>query len=808
MQKINKNWAKKSEVTAFDRYEDVYETFEFKKKSSTDKKENKYFFTSENGVTLQISALKAKAKASITRCTFVHPLQQFDDFSYAVEKDKKQAIASDAIEKIVAQNGDLIFSDFLKIVDYQAISTFLRGTIDVKINIPLGENDAILGLGDKTGNLNLRGLYYSNWCTDAFAADKKSNELYRTIPFFCVQTETGCYGIFFDNTFKSFFDFGKAKPDTLSFGADGGIMDFYVIQATDLLQVVQNYTMLTGTPELPPIWALGYHQCRWSYYPESRVREVANDFRRLNIPCDSLYLDIDYMDGYRCFTVNETYFPNLKKLIADLKKDDFETVVMIDCGIFIDEKYPTFTDGRQENIFVKRGNGELAIGPVWPTRCVFPDYTNPRVRQWWAKQYEEFCKDLKVSGFWNDMNEPAVFNVKSMSFLDDLQHDYDGHPTNHAKAHNIYGMQMSRASLDGLKKHQPKKRPFLLCRATFSGGQRYASIWTGDNVSDWEGLRLANLQVQRLSMSGFSFTGPDIGGFAGRPDGELMVRWLQLAIFHPLMRVHSMGNHADGAAMVDEELVKAADAVDRMDQEPWSFGEPFTAAARKAIELRYRLLPYLYNAFFEYVQQQMPIVQSRFLREKNRLSEERDFYFGESIFVSPIMKTGAKSQKIDFPTGDWFDFYTEKKYNGSVTYKVNADEIPFFVKAGTLLPIAPVRQSTKEKIAQMELHFYVGEADIYEQLWYEDDGEQVNPNESHYLKRHFEIEKKEQKVSITQTTAGFYTPDYATYRLKIVGLKAKNIKIEVEYQGEWVILPYVADGVEISERFGKLTMSW
>jgi alpha-glucosidase len=513
------------------------------------------------------------------------------------------------------------------------------------------------------------------------------------------------------------------------------------------------------------------------------------------------------MDAYQCFTVNKNYFPDLKKLVADLKTAHFETVVMIDCGIFVNENYSVFSEGVKENVFVKRGNGELAIGPVWPARCVFPDYTNPQVRKWWANQYEHFCKDLKISGFWNDMNEPAVFNVKAMSFLDDLQHHYDGHPTNHAKAHNVYGMQMTRASQDGMKKYQPKKRPFLLGRSTYSGGQRYAAIWTGDNVSDWEGLRLANVQVQRLSASGFSFTGSDIGGFAGRPDGELMVRWLQLAIFHPLMRVHSMGNHADGAAMIDEEVVKAADAIDRADQEPWSFGEPHTAASRKAIELRYRLLPYLYNSFYEYVSNKTPIVQSRFLREKNQAQHERDFYFGEHLFVSPILKAGVKTQKIELPEGDWFDFYNHKKYCGSMSYAVKSDEIPLFVKAGTLLPLAPVRQHTKEIITTMELRYYFGEADFYDQIQYEDDGETANPADNKSLKRYFSIEKTNDSIVISQSKAGFYVPTYSEYTFNIIGLKQAIRKIEVEEKGEW-LLPQFRKGEQIlvSANFEKITI--
>ncbi len=806
MKKIEKNWAEKSKVTAFDRFDDVYQKFDFTNVKSRTLGGETVLFEAANEVVLHCSKIKANAEVQINRFTFVHPLQQFDDFSYAIDKKNITQDFSDKNYDCVNKNNGNIVLKNLQLSDYQSITTILNGTIDVQISIPINENDAFFGLGDKTGNLNLRGSYYSNWCTDAFAADKKSNELYRAIPFFAAQTNDAAYGIFFDNTFRSYFDFGKTNPNVLTFGAEGGIMDFYVIQAPDLLQVIQNYTRLTGTPTLPPIWALGYHQCRWSYFPENRVKEVAQTFRDLKIPCDSIYLDIDYMDKYQCFTINKTYFPDLKRLVTDLKKSNFETVVMIDCGIFINKNYKVYIDGVKENVFLKRGNGELAIAPVWPEKCVFPDYTNTKIREWWSNLHQEFCKDLEISGFWNDMNEPAVFNVKAMSFLEDLQHDFDGKPCNHAKAHNIYGMQMSRSSLEGMKKFQPKKRPFLLTRATFSGGQRYASIWTGDNVSDWEGLRLANLQVQRISASGFSFTGSDIGGFAGRPDGELMVRWLQLAVFHPLMRTHSMGNHADGAAAVDEEQVKLASIIDRADQEPWSFGEPFTDAARKAIELRYQLLPYLYNAFFDYISNKTPIVQSRFLREKTQINHERDFYFGENLLVSPILKAATKTQKIELPEGDWYDFYKGKKYNGNIKFVVKEDEIPLFVRAGTLLPIAPIRQSTKEKIDVMNLHFYYGENAFYEQTTYEDDGETANPKENKSLQKYFSIEKKQDKIIITQSLSGFYKTTYNKYNFNVFGLKNKIAKIEIEENGEWEMPIYQEQALLVSATFSRLSI--
>jgi alpha-glucosidase len=370
------------------------------------------------------------------------------------------------------------------------------------------------------------------------------------------------------------------------------------------------------------------------------------------------------------------------------------------------------------------------------------------------------------------MNEPAVFNVKRMTFPNEVRHDYDGQPTDHRKAHNIYGMQMSRATYEGLKKIKPEKRPFLLTRASFSGGQRYAAVWTGDNFATWEHLRLANIQAQRLCFSGFSFCGSDIGGFAETPSGELMVRWLQLAVFHPVMRIHSMGNHEDGAATVDEETVKKAESKDRLDQEPWAFGDAFTPFAKAAIELRYQLLPYLYTAFYDYTKQGTPIIKSAALLSPKFLNHERDFLFGENIWVSPIEKRGVKKQQIDFPEGEWFYYFDNKKYEKNAELKTNLASILLFIKAGTVLPIAPVRQHTKEKITTMELRVYYSE-NITTSIskLYEDAGEGYGET----LLRTFTLEKNGQKLKLYQEKNGNYKVDYQHFTIRFIGVEEEKI---------------------------------
>ena len=436
--------------------------------------------------------------------------------------------------------------------------------------------ESFFGLGDKPTEFNLRGKRLKNWNTDAYSFAWNQDPLYRSIPFYISLNDDIAHGIFFDNTFKSQFDFGAEDKTKTSFWADGGELQYYYIHGPHMMDVVKSYHILTGTHPMPPLWAFGYHQCRWSYYPEAKVRKITTGFRENKIPCDGIYLDIDYMDGYRCFTWNRKYFPEPKKMIADLAAEGFKTVVIIDPGIRVDDNYEVFKEGKKNKYFCRRSDDYFMEGHVWPGRCQFPDFTNPDVRTWWGSLFDELV-EIGVAGVWNDMNEPAVFGAGT--FPDDVRHNYDGFRGSHRKAHNIYGMQMVRSTYEGLRKAMKNKRPFTITRAGYSGVQRFSSVWTGDNVASWEHLKLGNIQCQRLSVSGIPFCGTDIGGFSGEPDGELFTRWIQMGTFSPFMRAHSAG--------------------DTKEREPWSFGEPYTAINRKFIELRYRLIPYLYSAFWD-----------------------------------------------------------------------------------------------------------------------------------------------------------------------------------------------------------------
>lgn len=668
---------------------------------------------------------------------------------------------------------------------YLERSSVLQGKNHVRASFKTHPQEVFYGLGDKSWDLNLRGQYFSNWNSDSFAYGKKTDPLYRAIPFYYGLHADQAYGIFFHNTWRTHFDFDSAKDGLTRMWADGGELDYFFIHGPSLDQVARGYHQLTGLPELPPLWVLGFHQCRWSYYPEARVRDLAREFREQNIPCDAIYLDIDYMDGYRCFTWNKEHFPDPGKMIRDLAEEGFQTVVMIDPGIRVDPDYQVYQSGLKEDAFCRRTSGDHMIGPVWPPVCVWPDYTDERVRHWWGQLYQGLYAEDSVSGFWNDMNEPAVFKIEGSTFPDEVHHQLEGRGGNHREAHNVYGQQMSRATYEGLKRIKPDKRPFVLTRASFAGGQRYAAVWTGDNVASWDHLQIANRQCQRLSISGYSLVGTDIGGFSQQPTAELLVRWIQLGVFHPVFRVHSMGNNIDGAAEADAEMVHEAEVNFRLDQEPWVFGEPYTSQAREAIELRYRLLPYLYTSIYQHIQNGSPVIRSLAFEDQTDPKaqlRENEFLCGPHLLVSPVVKAGIKTQSTYLPAGEWFDYFSGRSYKGQkmVRKAVQADTIPLYVRAGGIIPNYPVQQYTRElEIETVTLRVYYGTQPTESEL-YMDAGEGYEYQEEQYSLTQFITTGGSNYCKITARQTGQYTPSASVFEIWFYGLPftAKQVLID------------------------------
>jgi len=745
---------------------------------------DKIYFTTDNGVVLQITILRG----SIIRFRYATNYNFEPDFSYAidpeatmgysklevVENDTEYIISTARLNILVDKktlrtqisdlNGTIINEDEL---GFHWEENYEYGGNTVKLSKITQSGESFYGMGDKAMHSNLKGKRVENWVTDQFAYAKEQDPLYKAIPFYIGLNKGIAYGIYFDNSFRTGFDFSQERRNITSFWAEGGEMNYYFIFGPDMPKVVSSYSSLTGTPELPPMWALGFHQSKWSYYPESNVKEIASEFRKLQIPCDAIYLDIDYMDGFRCFTWDKNHFPDPKRMIQELEEDGFKTVVMIDPGIKVDRDYWIYNEALENGYFCKRGDGPLMHGKVWPGECNFPDFTNPAVREWWAELYKEFMSDLGVHAVWNDMNEPAVMEVPSKTAPLDTRHDYDGNPCTHRKAHNVYGMQMVRATYEGVKKYVYPKRPFVITRAAFSGTQRYSSTWTGDNVATWEHLWIANVQVQRMCLSGYSFVGSDIGGFAEQPDGELFARWVQLGIFHPFCRVHSSGDHGD--------------------QEPWSFGSEITDIVRKFVELRYQLLPYLYTMFYKYTKENVPMVQSLvfFDQEDNQTHFRTDeFIFGDKILVCPIQEPNAQGRRMYVPRGEWYDFWTNEFVEGGKEKWVAAalDMIPIFVKAGSIIPKYPIQQYVGEKkIEELVLDVYYKEGTETSEV-YEDANNGYDYKKGRYSLSNYKLTGKDNSLIIQLFKDGTFDTEYEKMKLNFHGLpfEISSVKIDNE----------------------------
>ena len=745
---------------------------------------NVLYFKSENGAVLQLTI----ERDSVLRFRY-STTGMFDKyFSYAItihaskgynhleisEDDEKYVITTSKLICHISKldmrksifdvkDNSLICEDEL---GFHWEESYEIGGDIVKMSLKSQQGENYYGLGDKPVENNLKGKRFQNWVTDSYAYGRGTDPIYKAIPFYTAIHHDKSYGVFFDNTFRSYFDFCNERRNITSFWAQGGEMNYYFIYGPEMTEVVSNYTDLTGRPQhIPPMWALGFHQCKWSYYPESNVKEITSKFRELQIPCDAIYLDIDYMEGFRCFTWSEEYFPDPKRMVKELADDGFKTIVIIDPGIKIDNEYNVFKEGLEKDYFCKRADGPYMKGKVWPGECYFPDFTSPEVREWWSELFKELIEDIGVAGVWNDMNEPAVMDVPGKSFPDDVRHDYDGNPCSHRKAHNIYGMQMARATYHGLKKFSYPKRPFVITRAAYSGTQRYTSTWTGDNVATWDHLSIANQQAQRMCMSGFSFAGSDIGGFAEQPSGELFARWIQLGVFHPFCRVHSSGDHGD--------------------QEPWVFGKTVTDIVRKFIEIRYQLLPYLYTTFWRYADEGIPILKSLVLfdqEDPNTHFRNDEFIFGEKILVCPIIEANSKGRRMYIPRGKWYNFWDNSIVEGGEEVWVDADidSLPIFVKEGAIIPKYPIQQYVGEKvIEQLELDVYYKLGKESSEV-YEDAGDGYDYKKGRYSLRNFNQVGKENSLTIQQFKSGKFITSYNSFKINIHGLPFKIAKIEVD----------------------------
>jgi alpha-glucosidase len=558
------------------------------------------------------------------------------------------------------------------------------------------------------------GSVFPLWNTDRFGYRPGDMPIYSSIPFYLGIRDGVTHGILYDNPFRAEFDFSARMRSSLSYmaegGIDGGELRYYVIPGPGLDSTLARYTRLTGRTALPPRWSLGYHQSRYSYYPDTTVENLAREFRRRDIPADVIHLDIHYMNGYRDFTFSPERFPEPKRLLDTLAAKGFKVVTIVDPGLKVDSGYSVYRDGLARGAFITVPDGTPYVGVVWPGRSVFPDFSRAAIRDWWGAQHSALA-DVGVRGVWNDMNEPASFGGQTIP--DIVQFEGDGHPGTHLEYHNQYGTLMARAAFDGFRRLRPERRPFIITRAAYAGVQRYSTVWTGDNNSTWEHLRMSIPMIVGLGLSGVPFTGSDIGGFNGVPSAELYSRWLQAATLVPFMRTHAM--------------------IGTPRREPWSYGAEHERANRATIKLRYRMLPAIYTAYFQHTQQGSPVVRPVFwntLSDSAALGTDDEYILGDHLLVAPVVDSAAQSRSVYLPAGRWYRIGSGEGYDGGRSVTVQAPGVlsdggdttglrglPVFARAGAVIPSEAVLSYEGERrLDTLTIDIYPGSAtsELYE----------------------------------------------------------------------------------------------
>jgi alpha-glucosidase len=600
-------------------------------------------------------------------------------------------------------------------------------------------NERFIGLGEKTGPLDRKGNGYVNWNTDAFGYGSGSDPLYSTLPFYIGVHQNHVYGIFFDNTHKSFFNFGASNNRFASFAADSGDMNYYFIHGDTVADIIKHYTFLTGRMDMPPLWSIGYQQCRYSYYPDKEVMGIARHFRDKDIPADVIVLDIHYMDDYKIFSWHKKSFAAPKKLLDQLEEMGFEVVLMCDPGIKVEPGYSAYEDGLKNDVFIKYPDGTNYTGQVWPGWCHFPDFTNPKTRAWWASQFKEYV-DLGVQGFWNDMNEIATWGNM---LPENVEFDFEGMRASMRRARNIYGMMMAKSTYEGTKALMKNRRPFNLTRSAYAGIQRYAAVWTGDNVAYDEHMLLGVRMVSSMGLTGVAFAGYDVGGFVGNADSKLFARWVSIGAFSPFFRGHSMINSRDS--------------------EPWSYGEEVEQISRNYIKFRYQIMPYIYSVFYEASQSGMPVQRTLAINYPHDAkiydgNYHNQYLFGPYFLVAPV-ESNKDFAKVYLPEGDWYYLYNGKKYTGNteIILECPVHKLPVFVKAGAIIPMETAKSHTGEVSDNLRLHIYKDISNTAFE-YYQDDGVTFDYQQGKSAKRLIEYRALLNKIIIHKTEGDYASP--------------------------------------------------
>lgn len=656
------------------------------------------------------------------------------------------------------------------------------------------QEDAIYGLGEKTGHHNRKGRDFTLWNTDVLdphatreftagrpvddpRSDRTSTEFdpyYVSIPFFYHQTypRGTMAASFVDNGYRGSYEFSQPEEYRIHFS--GGQYTEYVFAGPGMPEILATYTWLTGRTAPPPLWALGYHQCRWFRYTQAAVERLAERHRENQIPCDGLWLDIEYMDGYRVFTWNTEAFPDVGGMLKRLHDMGFRVITIVDPGVKYEPGYWVFDQARERDVLCKTEGGDIYIGQVWPGNTVFPDFVTEEARTWWGELNAAHVQS-GLAGIWNDMNEPATGSVppNAMRF---------GHGEySHERYHNQYALLMAMGTTAGLLNAMPDRRTFVLSRAGFAGIQRYAANWLGDNMSRWDHLWLSLPMGMGLGISGQAFVGADIGGFAGNSNAELFVRWMQYGALTPFCRNHSeLGN---------------------VDQYAWAWGDVVQDLVREAIQLRYRLLPYIYATFLRAAETGAPVQRPLvfdYQYDPTVRDLDDEYLLGPDVLVAPVLGPGMTARQVYLPEGSWYDWYTGALEGGKryVLIPTPMERVPLYVRGGAVIPMWPdAPPSTAEyHPSSIELHLFVPDSDgTYHSLLQEDDGLTFAALEGACYRTDFEVIRAGNQVALRGEVHGQGYPQFAREAFLLVVHGAAPASVSL-------------DGTDVSPSAGKFVL--
>lgn len=635
------------------------------------------------------------------------------------------------VQKLEVQNGDVPYFTVAKTEE------------QLQFEYTLENEEKVYGLGENVRGINKRGWIYKSCCADEPNHLEDRTSLYASHNFLVLDGGKEQFGVFFDYPGIITFDVGYTHLNELKITLSEPDADVYVMTGESILDIVKQFRQLIGRSYIPPKWAFGYQQSRWGYMNEADIREVVKGHREKKIPLESIYMDIDYMERFKDFTVNQERFPDFPEFVKEMKAQHIHLVPIIDAGVKVEEGYDVYEEGIEKGYFCKKENGEYFVAGVWPGKVHFPDVLNKEAREWFGNKYQVLL-DQGIEGFWNDMNEPSIFfaqdrmdetfdkiaelkdkNLDLDTFqqftdlvgslannTDDFKkfyHNVDGKMMRHDKVHNLFGYNMTRAAGEAFERLSPEKRILMFSRSSYIGMHRYGGIWTGDNKSWWNHLLLNLRMMPSLNMVGILYTGADIGGFGADATEDLVMRWTQLAMFSPLMRNHS--------------------AMGTREQEVYRFDH--VEEFRKIINIRYGLLAYIYSEYMKSaLNSEMYFKPLSFVYTDDEFASqvEDQLLVGDSLMIAPVYNQNAKGRYVYLPEEMAMlrfrgvdDYDTEILPAGHHYVEAGLFEMLVFVRPDKILVLTDGGEYADEVDCDhvKALAFVKTKA---EYVWYEDDG--------------------------------------------------------------------------------------